>query len=573
MLRLSSRLLCAAAAASAQGGDAVQRDTEEFDVVIVGGGPAGLSAAIRLKQLAGDQRDEYRIGVIEKGSEVGAHTLSGACLEPHGLDELFPGWQDRDDLPPLTPVREDRFFFLPDQHRSYKTPYLPATLHNEGNFIASIGAVCKWLGERAEELGVEVYPGFAAADIVVSDDGVLEGVQLHDTGVSKAGERTEAFAPGMIFKAKQTVFAEGCRGSCTRKVEQRFNLREPGNIQTYGLGIKEVWEVPKDKHHPGRVMHTVGWPTSDKGHQNTYGGSFLYHYGEDLVSCGYVVGLDYSNPYCRPYMELQKWKTHDIVRGNLEGGRPILYGARALVEGGYASLPKLYFPGGVLVGDCAGFLNLPKIKGTHAAMKSGILAADAVFDEAFAGGRERRTGVACKSYRDRFESSWLRKELYSVRNVRQNFHYHFLWGCMYTGITVALTHGCEPWTLKHARRDCESLKPIAECEPIDYPKPDGKLTFDLLTNHSRSGTNHNADQPVHLKLKDAKVAEDVNLKVYGGPEAKYCPAGVYEFVDGKLVINAQNCLHCKTCDIKDPSGNIVWEVPEGGGGPNYQAQM
>lgn len=551
---------------------------EEFDVLVVGGGPAGLSAAIRMKQLAG-ANNNLRVGLIEKGSMIGAHTLSGACIETHALDELLPKWRE-EGAPVKQHVTHDAFYVLTETSQ-YKSPYLPPTLHNEKNYIISLGELVQWMGTKAEELGIEIFPGFAGAKPVYNDEGThLEGVQLGDTGINKKGEMTTRYEPGMILKAKQTILAEGCRGSLTKVLESKFKLREEDNFQTYGLGVKEVWEVPAKNFKAGDITHTVGWPlTKSEGHDNTYGGTFMYHYGENRISLGLVVGLDYTNPYTRPYMELQKWKTHPMIRPILEGGTCINYGARTLVEGGIVSQPKLTFPGGCLVGDCAGFLNLPKIKGTHAAMKSGMLAAESVWRDFYEKdpGAPPKYGEELKTYVDAYRESWLYKELYMMRNVRQMFAKNFYLGMVYTGLTCVLTRGMEPWTLHHHARDNETLLPSDRCRPIKYPKPDGKLTFDLLTNHARSGTTHNADQPAHLKVADPSIATGMNLRNYGFPEGKYCPAGVYEIqeVDGKpqLVINAQNCLHCKACDIKDRKQNINWTTPEGSGGPGYNAQM
>ena len=538
----------------------------EYDVVIVGAGPAGLAAAIRLKQLAAEKGAEVSVCVLEKGSEVGAHILSGACLEPRALNELIPDWKEQ-GAPLDTPVTGDEFLYLTES-RSFRLP-TPPQMHNEGNYIVSLGNVVRWLGQQAEALGVEIYPGFAAAELLQDEAGRVRGVATGNMGVTKAGEEGPNFQPGMELHAKLTLLAEGCRGSLTKIAMDRFKLREGVEPQTYGLGVKELWEIDPSRHVKGRVIHTIGWPMPS----HTYGGSWLYMFGDNLVSVGFVVGLDYANPHLSPFEEMQRYKTHPAIRRFLEGGRRIAYGARALSEGGFQSIPKLVFPGGALIGDTAGFLNVPKIKGTHTAMKSGMVAAEAAF-AALQGGAEK---PELGGYPERLRESWLWDELYRVRNIRPAFHWG-LWPAMaYSALDTYLLRGRAPWTLGH-KADHAALKPAAQCSPIKYPRPDGKLTFDRLSSVFLSNTNHEEDQPAHLKLRDPAVAETVNLAVYGGPEQNYCPAGVYEYVpaaDGrkKLQINAQNCVHCKTCDIKDPTQNIDWVTPEGGGGPNYIGGM
>ena len=541
----------------------MERETMEFDVLIVGGGPSGLSAAIRLKQLADEKGQELSVCLIDKGSEIGAHILSGAVLEPRALNELIADWADKNS-PLDTAVSSDKFMFL-TQTGSIRLP-TPPQMNNHGNYIISLGNFCRWLSVQAEQLGVEVYPGFAAAQVLFSDDGSVKGVAVGDMGISKNGEKTDGYMPGMDLLAKQTIFAEGCRGHLTKGLFETYGLREGKDPQTFAIGIKELWDIAPEKSKPGTVWHSVGWPLS----ADTYGGSFLYHLKGNQVAVGYVVGLDYSNPYLSPFEEFQRFKTHPDVRSIFGGGRRVSYGARALNEGGFQSIPKLTFPGGCLVGCTAGFLNVPKIKGTHTAMKSGMLAAEAVFD-LMAGDT---TGKEPASYAEKIESSWLWSELYKVRNIRPAFKKGLWAGMSYAALDTYIFRGKAPWTFHH-HADHTCLKPAAEAVQINYPKPDNEVSFDRNSSVYLSGTNHEENQPVHLTLKDDAVPVEHNLALYDSPEQRYCPAGVYEIVrneDGsnpKLQINAQNCVHCKTCDIKDPSQNIRWVTPEGGGGPNY----
>lgn len=542
------------------------RDAMEYDVVIVGGGPAGLSAAIKIKQLAAEKGQEVSVVVLEKGGELGAHILSGAVMDPKALTELIPNWKEL-GAPLNTEVTEDRFLFMTET-KAYQAPnlLLPACFQNHGNYVISLGNVVRWLGQQAEALGVEIFPGFAAAEVLYNEDGSVKGIATGNMGVKRDGEAGPDFQLGMELHGKYTLFAEGARGHLGKQLMARFDLNKGKDPQSYGIGIKELWEIDPSKHKPGLVIHTAGWPLDAK----TYGGSFLYHLENNQVMVGYVVGLNYENPYLSPYEEFQRYKTHPAIRTFFEGGKRISYGARAITAGGLQSLPKLVFPGGALIGCDAGFLNMSRIKGSHAAIKTGMQAAQAAFD-ALAAGRQHDELAA---YPTAFEQSWLHEELHVARNVKPWLSKGLYLGAVMTGIDQLLLRGKAPWTLHHSHGDHECLKPAAEFQPIAYPKPDGKLTFDRLSSVFISNTNHAEDQPIHLTLKNPSVPVDVNLAKYAGPEARYCPAGVYEFVktdegQDRLQINAQNCVHCKTCDIKDPTQNIVWITPEGGGGPNY----
>ena len=541
---------------------ATPREAMEFDVVVVGAGPSGLSAAIRLKQLSPDAT----VCVVEKGGEVGAHILSGAVMEPRALNELIPDWAAR-GAPLTTPAGEDKFLFMTET-RAIRMP-TPPQMHNHGNYIVSLGNVCRWLATQAEELGVEIYPGFAAAE-VLEEEGRVVGIATGDMGVGRDGKPTENFARGMELRATYTLFAEGCRGSLSKQLMQRYNLREGVDPQTYAIGIKEVWEIPAENHQPGLIEHAMGWPLDSA----TYGGAFLYHFGENLVSYGYVIGLDYRNPWLSPFEEMQRFKTHPDMRKHFEGGRRIAYGARALNEGGLQSIPHLTFPGGALIGCAAGFLNVAKIKGSHTAMKSGMLAAEAVV-AAMADDRKPEPDT----YGDLIRYSWVWEELSAVRNIRPGFAKFGRWGGLINAaIDTYVFRGKAPWTLHQPHPDNESLLDASSAPQIAYPKPDGVLTFDRNSSVFISNTNHEENQPVHLTLRDPAVAIDVNWQRYRSPETRYCPAGVYEIVGAeegapKLQINAQNCVHCKTCDIKDPTQNINWITPEGGGGPVYPGGM